>query len=230
MAQDKKSVVVYTEWIELFKELSDEEAGRLIKHFFEYVNDLNPVAPDRITQLSFIPIKQTLKRDLVKYENYIDKQKSNGSKGGRPKKEDNPSVNTKTQKTQAFLQEPKKADNVNVNVNDSVNVNYNKNIIPKVDTLDFVKLLKYLNSKTGRGHKVLNKTLKSKYLARLKDGFTAKDIRLAIDNATSSQYHKENGYQYLTPEFFSRADTLNKYGVDNKAQTLNTSRTSRVIT
>lgn len=104
------------------------------------------------------------------------------------------------------------------------------NIIPKVETLDFVKLLEYLNSKTGRGHKVLNKTLKSKYLARLKDGFTAKQIRIAIDNATCTQYHKENGYQYLTPEFFSRADTLNKYGVESKSQTLNTSRTSKIIT
>ena len=26
------------------------------------------------------------------------------------------------------------------------------------------------------------------------------------------KYHKDNGFQYLTPEFFSRADTLDKYG------------------
>jgi uncharacterized phage protein (TIGR02220 family) len=227
MAKNKKSVVIYTEWIELFKELSDEEAGRLIKHFFNYVNDLDPVAPDRITQLSFIPIKQALKRDLSKYENYIDKQKSNGSKGGRPKKEQNPRLNSETQKTQAFFQEPKKADNVNVN--DNVNDNVKKEIIPKVETLDFTKLLNYLNSKTGRGHKVLNKTLKGKFLARLKDGFTAIDIRTAIDNATSNDYHKENGFQFLTPEFFSRADTLNKYGVNKAKQTTTTNRSSRIL-
>ena len=118
MAKDKKSAVVYTEWMELFNALSDDEAGRLIKHFFEYVNDLNPVAKDRITELSFIPIKQTLKRDLKKYESYIDKQKANGSKGGRPKKG---TQKKETQKTQPFFEKPKKADSVNVNVNDNVN-------------------------------------------------------------------------------------------------------------
>jgi hypothetical protein len=69
MAEDKKSVLVYVDWISIFKKLEDDEAGRLIKHFFEYVNDQNPIAPDRLTELLFEPIKLTLKRDLVKYEN-----------------------------------------------------------------------------------------------------------------------------------------------------------------
>ena len=116
MAENKKSIIVYAEWIELFEELEDQEAGRLIKHFFRYVNDQAPEAPDRITKLAFIPIQQTLKRDLKKYETYIDKQKANGKKGGRPK----------TQKTQAFILKPKKADNVNDNDNDNVNDIYLK--------------------------------------------------------------------------------------------------------
>ena len=61
MAKDKKTVVVYTDWIEKFEELTDEEAGRLIKHFFRYVNDQEPEAPDRTTKLMFIDIKNTLK-------------------------------------------------------------------------------------------------------------------------------------------------------------------------
>jgi len=76
------------------------------------VNDLNPKSTDRLTEIAFIPIKQALKRDLKKYETYIEKQKANGKKGGRPK----------TQKTQAFFKKPKKADNVNVNVNVSTEV------------------------------------------------------------------------------------------------------------
>ena len=112
MAIGKKSFVFYTEWIEIFNTLSDDEAGKLIKHVLKYVNDLNPEAEDRLTEIAFIPIKQALKRDLKKYENYIEKQKANGKKGGRPK----------TQKTQAFLEKPKKADNVNDNVNVSTEV------------------------------------------------------------------------------------------------------------
>ena len=109
MAENKKSFISYCEWQETFEELSDQDAGSLIKHIFRYVNDENPSTDNVLVKLCFIPIKQTLKRDLKKYETYIDKQKQNGAKGGRPKK---------TQKTQAFLEKPKKADSVNVSVND----------------------------------------------------------------------------------------------------------------
>ena len=84
MAKDKKSIIVYADWQEQFDSLTDAEAGKLIKHFFAYVNDENPTS-DRLTELMFIPLKKALKRDLRKYESYIDKQKSNGKKGGRPK-------------------------------------------------------------------------------------------------------------------------------------------------
>lgn len=113
MAENKKSFVAYCDWQETFEELSDEEAGRLIKHLFNYVNDKNPEASDKLTKMCFIPIKQSLKRDLKKYESYIEKQKVNGAKGGRPKK---------TEKTQAFLEKPKKADSVSDSVNDNVSV------------------------------------------------------------------------------------------------------------
>jgi hypothetical protein len=114
MAKDKKSFVAYCDWLESFEELTDEEAGKLAKHLFRYVNDLNPEPPDKITKMCFIPIKQSLKRDLVKYEERADRARENGAKGGRPK----------TQKTQSVISEPKKPDSVNVsvNVNDSVNV------------------------------------------------------------------------------------------------------------
>ena len=114
MAKDKKSFVAYCDWLESFEELTDEEAGRLAKHLFRYVNDLNPEPPDKITKMCFIPIKQSLKRDLVKYEERADRARENGAKGGRPK----------TQKTQSVISEPKKPDSVSVsvNVNDSVNV------------------------------------------------------------------------------------------------------------
>lgn len=108
MAENKKSFVAYCEWIETFEALSNEDAGALVKHLFQYVNDKNPATENKIVRLCFIPIKQSLKRDLKKYESYIKKQKANGKKGGRPK----------TQKTQRLILKPKKADNVNVNVND----------------------------------------------------------------------------------------------------------------
>jgi hypothetical protein len=84
MAKDKKKIIVYSDWIGTFESLSDEEAGKLIKHFFRYVNDLNPTS-DRLTELLFTPIKQTLKRDLEKWEVIQERNRENGKKGGRPK-------------------------------------------------------------------------------------------------------------------------------------------------
>lgn len=80
MAKDKKTVIVYVDWISTFKKLEDAEAGKLIKHFFEYVNDLEPEAPDRLTELLFEPIKTILKRDLIKYEAIRVKNKENADK------------------------------------------------------------------------------------------------------------------------------------------------------
>jgi hypothetical protein len=117
MAQDKKSFLLYCDQQGVFNKLPDEIAGKLIKHIFAYVNDENPPCDDLLLSIAFEPIQQSLKRDLKKYEVYIGKQKENGAKGGRPKKEE------ETQITQPFFQEPKKADSVSVSVSESVNDN-----------------------------------------------------------------------------------------------------------
>ena len=81
----------------------------------------------------------------------------------------------------------------------------------EINTINFDKLLSFLNSKTGRNFKVINKTVKGKYLARLKDGYSKQDILDAVSNSIKSDYHKGENFNYLTPEFFSRAETLDKY-------------------
>ncbi len=114
MAKNKKSFILYCDQQGVFNKLPDEIAGKLIKHIFAYVNDENPPCDDLLLSIAFEPIKTQLKRDLVKYEDYIEKQSVNGSKGGRPKKAN------ETQKTQAFFEEPKKADTDNVTDTDTV--------------------------------------------------------------------------------------------------------------
>lgn len=125
MAQGKKSIIVYAEWIEIFNSLSDDEAGRLIKHFFSYVNDLNPIAPDRITEISFIPIKQSLKRDLSKWAETIDKRSQSGRLGGLKSAEARQSKTKQNEANEANasnLKQTQANEAVNVNVNDNVNV------------------------------------------------------------------------------------------------------------
>lgn len=116
MAVGKKNVIVYTDWISTFELLSDEEAGKLIKHFFRYVNDQEPEPPDRLTEILFEPIKTTLKRDLDKWEVKAEKARINGKGGGRPKTENNP------EKPDRLFIDEKKPVSVSVSVSDSVSV------------------------------------------------------------------------------------------------------------
>lgn len=68
MADNKKSFMFYCDWQETFKMLPDEKAGELIKHILSYVNDENPISDDLLIKAVFANIKQTLKRDLKKWE------------------------------------------------------------------------------------------------------------------------------------------------------------------
>lgn len=82
MAEEKKAFVVYADWETQFDLLSDDEAGKLIKHIFSYVNDKNPeFKPDeRLLLMAFEPIKKQLKRDLKKYESIKEKRAEAGRK------------------------------------------------------------------------------------------------------------------------------------------------------
>ena len=95
----------------------------------------------------------------------------------------------------------------------------------EINNINFDKLLSFINSKTGRNFKIINEATKKKYKARLKEGYKKDDILNAIINAVNSDYHKENGFKYLTPEFFSRADKLNMYSsINNKPKENNVNK------
>lgn len=112
MAENKKSFILYCDIIHTVEQLDNDDAGKLFKHILRYVNDCDPETDDKIIKIAFEPIKQQLKRDLIKYETFVKKQIANGKLGGRPKKP------KETQKTQPLIEEPKKAVNVTVNDND----------------------------------------------------------------------------------------------------------------
>jgi len=117
MATNKKSFLLYCDLIHVFEELTDEEAGKLIKHTLRYVNGMNPEASDRLTKISFEPIKQQLIRDNEKYDAIVLRNRNNGAKGGRPKEEPKKPIGLF-----GNPENPNKPDNDtdNDNVNDTV--------------------------------------------------------------------------------------------------------------
>ena len=117
--EGKKSFVLYTDQREVFDELSDEDAGRLIKHIFSYVNDENPSTDDLLLKVAFLPIKTQLKRDLKMWDEKKLQRAEAGRKGGIAK-----SSNAKQS-----LANPSNATNDVANL--AVNVNVNGNDIYK---------------------------------------------------------------------------------------------------
>jgi hypothetical protein len=80
MAKDKNSFLIYCDVIHTVEKLTNEQAGALFKHLLRYVNDQNPVAEDIVTEIAFEPIKQSLKRDLNKYESIRERNRENANK------------------------------------------------------------------------------------------------------------------------------------------------------
>jgi uncharacterized phage protein (TIGR02220 family) len=83
-----------------------------------------------------------------------------------------------------------------------------KNII---EPINWPELLLFFNNTTNKKCKVISDKAKKQFNARLKEGFTKVDIKNAIVNATKDTYHIETELKYVTLEFISRADKLDKF-------------------
>ena len=117
--------MLYTDQREVFDELTDEDAGKLIKIIFAYVNDENPEVNDRLLKVAFLPIKTQLKRDLVIWDEKKQQRAEAGRKGGLAKASNATFATNDSSKAKQNLANLAVNVNGNVNVNDNVNVNGN---------------------------------------------------------------------------------------------------------
>ena len=119
MAENKKSFILYADMIHTVRKMPKDKVADLFITILEYVNDNNPAVSDLVVDLVFEPIKQQLKRDLIKWDKFNKKQIENGKLGGRPRKE----ITQINPNNPSLIPESQKSLNVNVTVNDSVNAN-----------------------------------------------------------------------------------------------------------
>lgn len=132
MADGKKSFVAYADWKEVFESLPNEQAGKLIKHIFAYVNDENPTTDDFIVNALFIQIKSTLKRDLGKWEKQKEQRKLAGQKSAEMRKAKSTEVQRNpTNVDYRSISLNEKTRNPTVSVNDSVSVSVSGNVSDK---------------------------------------------------------------------------------------------------
>ena len=212
MATNKKAILFYCEWIENFESLSDCEAGILIKHLLRYVNDQDPEYPDRITELSFLPIKQQLKRDLKTWENIKQIRSESGKLGGRPKKQ------IEAKKANGFIEKQtkaKKAVEVEVEVEVDNTISFNKEIVFNFKK-EFLKI--------GLQEKFINEWLKIRKAKKLVNTETAFKKFLTEFQKTDMEINSlfEN---YIIPKSWGgfESDWLNK---DKKLNGISTNNNS----
>ena len=85
MNTDKKSFILHLDMLSVIDGMTDEQAGRLFKAMRSYHMG-SEVDLDAVTSMAFSFFKMQFDRDNEKYHNRVESNRSNGAKGGRPKK------------------------------------------------------------------------------------------------------------------------------------------------
>lgn len=193
MAQGKKSFIIYTDSRGMVNKLSNERAGILFKTLFSYCDDENPICDDEVIDMAFEHFKNILKRDLIKYENIVERNRNNGKNGGRPK---NPVGNLETE---INPKEPKKADSDN----DSDIIDINNKLLSEIEISDVEdNLKKYFEiAKNFQELFIQNLTEKSisavtQKNAKFKNYVTP--IRLMIENNECTLQDLRDVWSYLS--------------------------------
>lgn len=120
MAEDKKGFILYADQKELFSQLPDQLAGKLIKHIMAYVNDEDPVSEDIVINIAFTPIKLQLKRDLIKFEETKGRRSIAGKIGAEKRWQ---TMANDGNRIQAMANDSKPKQTIaKIAVNDNVNV------------------------------------------------------------------------------------------------------------
>lgn len=203
---NKEAFIIYKEMCRPILDLSDEELGKVFRWIIENRLDENEVKePNGNLKIVIGFFKNQFRLDDTKYDEFVEKQRENGLKGGRPKQ--NP---TKPKEPKPFLEnptKPKKPYNENENVNDNV-----KDKDKKEEDI-FVRFINKFNEITGKNFKGGDRE-RSALNARLAEGFTTKDIGTAILKASQDPYlcgDNEGGKWYLTPEYILRRNKLEQW-------------------
>lgn len=108
----KLNVMLHTEVIECLKPLSDESLARIMRMIFSWNEGVYIEPENDLDKFAWAMILPKLEKNKQDYLNIVERNKENGSKGGRPKK------NITQENPVGFSGNPEK-HNLNLNYNNS---------------------------------------------------------------------------------------------------------------
>lgn len=197
---------------EIFKGLSNEEAGLLIKGIFDYSNTGNSNLEGYL-KIIFSSIKCEIDKTKEKYEKMCKRNQENGRLGGRPTNDikKNPLGFTENPKKPSGFKEIEKNKEKERSKEKEIKKDKERKSITKViperkiavDTSLLAETTKqvidYLNKKLGTRYRPTTTLTKQKVSARLNEGYKLDDFIAVIDKKfddwVGTEYEK-----YLCPE------------------------------
>lgn len=203
----KNSFVMYSDYLEHFQRLSNEDAGILIKAILRYVSGLVPGEMPPVADMAFSFIRNQLDRDIKTYEDKCKKNRENGKLGGRPKKANGFSEKRMDkEKANGFSEKHTDTDNDSDNDNDSDtdtdndinNINTSVGIVDGADSVNskenssgFEEFWRTYPKKADKGAAF------KKYNDRLQEGYTDAQLITAARNYRAECERKNTDDKYI---------------------------------
>lgn len=146
---EKDSFILYTEQKEVVDKLTDEQAGKIFKAIYEYVKTDKMPKLDGLLDIVIIPFKQSLDRNMEKWEEIKKKRSEAGKIGAEIKKQKQAKeANANFAKNKIANQAVNVSVPVPVNVNDNVTTTVVNNASDScVDGLQ--KIIEFYNNNIG---------------------------------------------------------------------------------
>ncbi len=111
---EKSSFVLYAEYFKHIKKLNMEQRGELLTAILSYASGEEQPELDAVTDMIFGIIKERMDRDFAAYMDKVEKRRSAGTLGGRPKKANDISEKQeKAKEPNGFLEKQEKAKKAN---------------------------------------------------------------------------------------------------------------------
>lgn len=106
----KNSSILYHDWEDAVSSMPDAQAGQLFKALFAYEKRGELPQGDPAVQIAFSFMRTALDANRDKYDEQVEKNRQNGSLGGRPKKPKKPSgIHENPKNPSGFSENPSKA-------------------------------------------------------------------------------------------------------------------------
>lgn len=174
----KKSFILYKDQWDMVEQLTNEQAGLLLKSLFLYTRCEDMPELDPVTKIAFASIKGQLLRDKSKWDEIRDSRVEAGRKGGHQTQAGREANASKCKQVQA---------------NQAVDVNVNVNVKEREYINTCKSILDYFNS-VCRKSLSLSSVRKGLIITRLKEGKTEEQLKTAILNFSKDTWSERHKY------------------------------------